>query len=213
MLGSKYVASRLADGNKLFPPQIQIEAYGIKVRIPGFFKGKETFIPYEDIYSVSVDSKFIGFSTITFSSRGTWIAVHGFTKSQVNDIKRDIEKGKDGDYKREEERRRHNKYNSDDEDYDESDEDDDEEDDDDEDDDKMVASASNQHVSSSSSQSDDGLYDPKIEKLINYAIADGVITDKERQVLLEKAMSMGIDLDEFEMVLDAKLYEAKNKKN
>lgn len=39
------------------------------------------------------------------------------------------------------------------------------------------------------------------------------LTDKERQVLLEKAMSMGIDLDEFEMVLDAKLYEAKNKKN
>jgi hypothetical protein len=44
------------------------------------------------------------------------------------------------------------------------------------------------------------------------ALADGELTEKEKQVLFKKAESMGIDLDEFEMVLEAKLYEANNKK-
>lgn len=51
------------------------------------------------------------------------------------------------------------------------------------------------------------MYDPKIEELINAALADGVLTEKEKQVLFKKAESMGIDLDEFEMVLQSKLYD------
>lgn len=51
------------------------------------------------------------------------------------------------------------------------------------------------------------LYDPRMEKLIHAALADGVLTEKEKQVLFKKAETMGIDLDEFEMVLDARLYE------
>jgi hypothetical protein len=50
------------------------------------------------------------------------------------------------------------------------------------------------------------LYDPQLEKLIDLALVDGQLTDKERQVLCRKAQSMGIDLDEFEMVLDARVY-------
>lgn len=53
---------------------------------------------------------------------------------------------------------------------------------------------------------DQGLYNPQIEKLIDMALADGELTEKEKQVLFKKAESMGIDLDEFEMVLDARLY-------
>lgn len=51
------------------------------------------------------------------------------------------------------------------------------------------------------------MYDPKIEELINAALADGVLTEKEKQVLFKRAESMGIDLDEFEMVLQSKLYD------
>lgn len=51
------------------------------------------------------------------------------------------------------------------------------------------------------------MYDPKIEELINAALADGVLTEKEKQILYKKAASMGIDLDEFEMVLQSKLYD------
>lgn len=50
-----------------------------------------------------------------------------------------------------------------------------------------------------------GLYDPQLENLIDIALADGELTEKKKQVLFNKAESMGIDHDEFEMVLDARL--------
>ena len=48
---------------------------------------------------------------------------------------------------------------------------------------------------------------PELEQLIQYALEDGVLTDKERSVLMRKAQDAGVDLDEFEMILDAKLHE------
>ena len=51
------------------------------------------------------------------------------------------------------------------------------------------------------------MYNEQIENLINAALTDGVLTEKEKQILFKKAESMGIDLDEFEMVLSSKLYE------
>jgi hypothetical protein len=47
----------------------------------------------------------------------------------------------------------------------------------------------------------------KLEKLISLAITDGLITDKERDVLIKNAIQEGVDLDEFEMYFEAKLYE------
>ncbi len=51
------------------------------------------------------------------------------------------------------------------------------------------------------------MYNEQIENLINLALADGELSEKEKQILFKKAESAGIDLDEFEMVLDAKLFE------
>lgn len=51
------------------------------------------------------------------------------------------------------------------------------------------------------------MYNEQIENLINLALADGELTEKEKQILFKKAEAAGIDLDEFEMVLDAKLFE------
>ena len=51
------------------------------------------------------------------------------------------------------------------------------------------------------------MYSDKIESLIKAALADGVLTEKEKQILCKKAQEEGIDLDEFEMVLDARLVE------
>ena len=53
------------------------------------------------------------------------------------------------------------------------------------------------------------MYNEQIEALISAALADGALTEKEKQILFKKAQSMGIDLDEFEMVLDARLVELK----
>lgn len=51
------------------------------------------------------------------------------------------------------------------------------------------------------------MYNEKIEALIKAALADGVLTEKEKQVLFKNAQAQGVDLDEFEMVLDARLVE------
>lgn len=51
------------------------------------------------------------------------------------------------------------------------------------------------------------MYNEKIESLIKAALADGVLTEKEKQILFKRAQAEGIDLDEFEMVLDARLVE------
>jgi hypothetical protein len=48
---------------------------------------------------------------------------------------------------------------------------------------------------------------PEIEKLIDLALADGQITEKERHVILKKAAELGVDADEVEMTLDAKLHQ------
>jgi hypothetical protein len=53
------------------------------------------------------------------------------------------------------------------------------------------------------------MYSEQIENLINHALVDGELTETEKQVLLKKAEEEGIDLAEFEMVLNAKLYERK----
>ena len=50
-----------------------------------------------------------------------------------------------------------------------------------------------------------GAYNPQIEKLIAIALKDGVVTDKERQILIKKAVEFGIDVDEFEMELDSRI--------
>jgi len=46
---------------------------------------------------------------------------------------------------------------------------------------------------------------PEIEKLIDFALADGAISDKEREIIRKKAEKLGEDPDEAEMILDAKL--------
>lgn len=51
------------------------------------------------------------------------------------------------------------------------------------------------------------MYNEQLEKLIEMALMDGELTEKEKQILFKKAESFGVDLDEFEMVLQAKLFE------
>jgi hypothetical protein len=53
---------------------------------------------------------------------------------------------------------------------------------------------------------------PEIEKLIDLALADGQITEKERNVILKKAAELGVDADEVEMTLDGKLHQLEARK-
>jgi len=51
------------------------------------------------------------------------------------------------------------------------------------------------------------MYNEQLEQLIEFALLDGELQEKEKDILLRKAESFGIDLDEFEMVLQARLFE------
>jgi len=46
---------------------------------------------------------------------------------------------------------------------------------------------------------------PEIENLINMALADGEVTEKERGIIMRKAEALGEDKDEVEMILDGKI--------
>lgn len=51
------------------------------------------------------------------------------------------------------------------------------------------------------------MYNKTIEKLIELALVDEKLTEKEKNILFKKAEEAEIDLDEFEMVLEARLFE------
>jgi len=50
----------------------------------------------------------------------------------------------------------------------------------------------------------------QLEKLIDLALVDGILTDKEKEVLYKKANEFNVDIDEFEMILNAKLHLKNN---
>lgn len=52
----------------------------------------------------------------------------------------------------------------------------------------------------------------ELEKYIDLAITDGILTDKEKQILIRKAEEAGVEWDEVEMILEAKLYERQQAK-
>jgi len=53
------------------------------------------------------------------------------------------------------------------------------------------------------------MYNEQLEKLMEIALLDGELSEKEKQILFKKAESFGVDLDEFEMVLNSRLFETK----
>lgn len=55
------------------------------------------------------------------------------------------------------------------------------------------------------------MFSNELEELIEVAISDGELTDKKRQILFKRASNEGIDIDEFEMILDSRL--AKKRKS
>ncbi len=90
----EYTASRLSEGNKLFPAKITITENGVTLKIPGFLSGSEQSIPFDTISSVDIETPFIGFSTIKIYSTG-WddIIASGFTKAEVKEMKNAILNG------------------------------------------------------------------------------------------------------------------------
>ena len=49
----QYTANRLSGGNRLFPAEIKIDDFGVTVKVPNLFSGKEKSLGYDKISSVS----------------------------------------------------------------------------------------------------------------------------------------------------------------
>ena len=94
----KFIASRLSDGNKIFPPEIKIEDNGISIKVPGLFSNQEQYFAFNQIDSVAVETPLIGYSTISFYAGLNFVKAHGFTKSEVTEIKQIITDGKLGKF-------------------------------------------------------------------------------------------------------------------
>jgi hypothetical protein len=52
----------------------------------------------------------------------------------------------------------------------------------------------------------------ELDKLIEAALADNVLTGREMEILLEKAKSLGMDPGAFEIMIEAKRFKKENKK-
>lgn len=46
----------------------------------------------------------------------------------------------------------------------------------------------------------------ELEQLIDLALVDGNLTDKKKEILNRKAKELNVDQDEFEMILESKLF-------
>ena len=78
-----FTASRISEGNVLFPPTIVFDDNGVTVRCPFIYSGKSTYIPYSCISSVHIETPIIGFSTISFYAFGNPVSIHGFLRSEA----------------------------------------------------------------------------------------------------------------------------------
>lgn len=89
-----FEANRLSDGNKVMPNKISIDDFGVTLRIPGVFSGKEKTLTFHEISSVNIETPMVGFSTITFNTVG-WddLMAKGFSKEDAIEIKKLVQSG------------------------------------------------------------------------------------------------------------------------
>jgi len=86
-----FIASRLTEGNRIFPSKIIIDKLGVTLKVHGLFSGNEKTIPFHRISSVDIDCPFVGYSTIIIETTGEGrINAHGFTKDEVIRMKKII---------------------------------------------------------------------------------------------------------------------------
>lgn len=53
-----------------------------------------------------------------------------------------------------------------------------------------------------------GIVPEELDYLIQEYLSDGIISDKERQVLLNKAQALGLNVDEVDLYIDAQQQKA-----
>lgn len=57
------------------------------------------------------------------------------------------------------------------------------------------------------------MYSKELESIIEAALADGTLTDRERAVLHKRAMAEGVDIDELDIIIEGKLAKMKKEED
>lgn len=91
----EFTTSRLSNGNVLFPDKIILTDDGVIVRRPFIYSHKEIYIPYQEVSAITIDTQIVGFASIFIYARGSSISshdavieVHGFLRSEAEQIRR-----------------------------------------------------------------------------------------------------------------------------
>jgi hypothetical protein len=89
-----FKASRLSDGNKIFPVEVELKETCLEIKEPGLFNSVEVNYDYQFIENLKVNNRMIGYCSFSFDYRGKQIDVHGFTDEDMDEIERilDIKK-------------------------------------------------------------------------------------------------------------------------
>ena len=92
-----FTATRISDGNMVFPPTITFDDSGVTIKRPGLLSRQRSYVPYHAISNVDIYNPLVGFSSISISAYGKTITVNGFYSSEVNEMKSIIENRGDED--------------------------------------------------------------------------------------------------------------------
>lgn len=87
-----FIASRLSNGNGLFPTEIHLDSHSLRIIKPGLIAAREKTIKYDKISSIEIISPFIGFSKLIFSCYGLDnIIVEGFERADAEECRYIVE--------------------------------------------------------------------------------------------------------------------------
>lgn len=90
----KFQASRLSDGNKLFPVEIELKQTCLEIKTPGLFNSIEKNFDYQHIENFEVNNPMIGYCSFSFSYKGEKVSAHGFTDKDMDEIEKLLDEKK-----------------------------------------------------------------------------------------------------------------------
>ncbi len=83
-----FKTSRLSDGNKLFPVEIEFKETSLEVKSPGLFNSVEKNYDYEHLGELEVNDPMLGYCSISFMYKEEKISVHGFSDEHIEEIQK-----------------------------------------------------------------------------------------------------------------------------
>lgn len=96
-MNKTFTATRISEGNMVFPPSITFDDSGVTVKKPALLHQHRSYVPYSAISNVEIYNPLVGFSSISISAYGKTVTVSGFYSSEVEEMKSIIENGGDDD--------------------------------------------------------------------------------------------------------------------